>query len=834
VNLNTGTVKLTDLASCGAAPRSTRPRGSSSCSPGFVPGGGREPARRARAGDDAAVYRLDDERGADLHARLLPPVVDDPSDYGAIAGDERAQRRLRDGRDTPLLHCRSRRSRGASDADARRDLRGRRTAGTCCGGLLAGGHTIRDASRSTGSPSSGRAPDASGRRTAPGPGDALFLTKPLGTGLIMSGYKRGRRRHAAARARVPLDAHAEQGRRGRAARLEPNAVTDVTGFGLFGHAHEVAERSGVRIRLESERFPRSTARSTSRAGRAHERRSAQPRLRRPHVELDGVPETLVALGYDPQTAGGLLVSSRRARRRARGGVRAREALHPPVGRVEEGAGVVVGEPVRPGMIHGRFQPFHNGHLEYLRAPPAAATRSSSGSRTPTRRGSSPRTPTRCAPARVEPVQLRRAAADGEGGRARRGHRARALHVIPFPVNEPELWAAYVPTDVVQFIRLFSDWGGTKLGRLRDAGYEVVVLDEGAEKELSGAEVRAALRTAATGRRWFLRRRRVLKRLERPCKSRVRRRTFRAARVLNVQYAANLRGFRMRTFVLAASPARTRRHRRLAAGVDGTKACTITATASRRRTSRSSAADAIKWTNKRHQEPPGRRNNGASLGDDRAGTELHAHVQHGGHVQLPRRPASGLTGKIVVTGRRRPSRSAPRADPRLRPVDAHLGAVSKQGRRDGDRLRAAVRPAVAGCIAPLLTARNGRLGRRVKPTLLTTTRRTGRRTSASRSASSSPRSRSRVTSAGAREGQGRTARSRARRSTCSSSPLPRVGEGQAVILGRARRSASARLPRGRYAFGLHVAQPGRRRLPRRLQPHVVVQAPGSSLRTRGAG
>src|SRR5947207_14614124 len=71
-----------------------------------------------------------------------------------------------------------------------------------------------------------------------------------------------------------------------------------------------------------------------------------------------------------------------------------------------------------------------------------------------------------------------------------------LHVIPFPVNEPELWRAYVPDDVVQFIRLFSDWGGTKLERLRDAGYEVVVLDAGAAKEISGADVRAALREGA--------------------------------------------------------------------------------------------------------------------------------------------------------------------------------------------------------------------------------------------------------------------------------------------------------------------------------------------------
>jgi nicotinamide mononucleotide adenylyltransferase len=69
-------------------------------------------------------------------------------------------------------------------------------------------------------------------------------------------------------------------------------------------------------------------------------------------------------------------------------------------------------------------------------------------------------------------------------------------VIPFPVNEPELWRAYVPDGVTQYIRLFSEWGGTKLERFRAAGYEVVVLDEGAEKELSGADVRAAMRDGA--------------------------------------------------------------------------------------------------------------------------------------------------------------------------------------------------------------------------------------------------------------------------------------------------------------------------------------------------
>jgi nicotinamide-nucleotide adenylyltransferase len=69
----------------------------------------------------------------------------------------------------------------------------------------------------------------------------------------------------------------------------------------------------------------------------------------------------------------------------------------------------------------------------------------------------------------------------------------SVHVIPFPVNEPELWPAYVPDGVTQYLRLFSEWGGTKLDRLREAGYEVVILDEGAEKAISGADVREALR-----------------------------------------------------------------------------------------------------------------------------------------------------------------------------------------------------------------------------------------------------------------------------------------------------------------------------------------------------
>jgi cytidyltransferase-like protein len=150
--------------------------------------------------------------------------------------------------------------------------------------------------------------------------------------------------------------------------------------------------------------------------------------------------------------------------------------------------------VRRGMIHGRFQPFHNGHLEYLRG---AAQRSDDvfvgiTNPDPTRVRPEPADPERHLP-ESNPYTYWERALMAKAAAGDLGLDLARLHVIPFPVNEPELWQAYVPEGVTQYLRLFSEWGGTKLERMREAGYEVVVLDEGAEKAVSGADVRAALR-----------------------------------------------------------------------------------------------------------------------------------------------------------------------------------------------------------------------------------------------------------------------------------------------------------------------------------------------------
>ena len=185
-------------------------------------------------------------------------------------------------------------------------------------------------------------PDGIWPKSGARPGDALFLTKPLGTGLVLAGHGKGM---------ADAAEHAEAVRwmttlNGAAADVlrpfRPNAVTDVTGFGLFGHAHEMAERSGVRIRIDAGAMPAlDGALEVARAG---VRTGGDPRNREfAPVEADGVPEELLALGYDAQTAGGLLISLPADKALSlEAEFRARELFLRRIGSVEDGAGVVVG------------------------------------------------------------------------------------------------------------------------------------------------------------------------------------------------------------------------------------------------------------------------------------------------------------------------------------------------------------------------------------------------------------------------------------------------------------------------------------------------------------
>src|SRR3989440_7873568 len=344
MDTDAATVKLTDLASCGGCAAKYSAARLEELLRGFVPTEAENLLVGSAPADDAAVYRLDDERALIFTLDFFPPVVDDPADYGAIAATNALNDVFAMG-GAPLLAL----SIAAFPEELPTQILARIFAAAdeqvrAAGALLAGGHTIRDAEPKYGLAVVGIVhPDAIWPKNGARPGDALFLTKPLGTGLIMSGHKKelsgSQQLERAVRWMRTLNNEAAELLRDRA----PNAVTDVTGFGLFGHAHEVAERSGVRLRLESARFPAiDGALDLARQG---VRTSGDPRNRDfagRHLELHRVPETLVALGYDPQTAGGLLVSLAAARAPAlEAEFESRKLFIRRIGRVEEGEGVVV-------------------------------------------------------------------------------------------------------------------------------------------------------------------------------------------------------------------------------------------------------------------------------------------------------------------------------------------------------------------------------------------------------------------------------------------------------------------------------------------------------------
>ena len=303
---------------------------------GFVPAEAENLLVGLDPADDAAVYKLDDERALVFTVDFFPPLVDDPSVFGRIAATNALNDVFAMG-GIPLIAL----SIAAFPEELPNDVPARVFAAAdetvrAAGAVLAGGHTIRDVEPKYGLAVVGTVhPDGIWPKSGAQPGDALFLTKPLGTGLVLAA------KIDAAEAiewMTTLNAAAADALR----PFEPNAVTDVTGFGLFGHAHEMASRSGVRITLDAGALPAmagalEAAEAGVRTGGDRRNREYAP------VEADGVAEAVLALGYDAQTAGGLLISLPADKALSlESAFRARDLFLRRVGSVGEGAGVSVG------------------------------------------------------------------------------------------------------------------------------------------------------------------------------------------------------------------------------------------------------------------------------------------------------------------------------------------------------------------------------------------------------------------------------------------------------------------------------------------------------------
>lgn len=293
--------------------------------------------------DDAAVYRLDAERALVFTVDFFPPVVDDPYDFGAIAATNALNDVFAMG-GAPLLAL----SVTAFPEELPTEvlggvLAGASDAAAAAGALLAGGHTIRDAEPKYGLAVVGTVhPDGIWTKSGARAGDAVLLSKPLGTGLVLQAQREGGAPEGSLQAAVGAMKTLNRAATEALRPYAPSAVTDVTGFGLAGHAHETAARSGVRIVLEAAALPAlpgalELAAAGVRTG--GDRRNRE--FAGPHV-TSSADEVAEALAYDPQTAGGLLISLPSERAVTLQGAFAAAGLDLwQIGHVETGAGVVL-------------------------------------------------------------------------------------------------------------------------------------------------------------------------------------------------------------------------------------------------------------------------------------------------------------------------------------------------------------------------------------------------------------------------------------------------------------------------------------------------------------
>lgn len=261
--------------------------------------------------DDAAVHLVAPGVAVIGTLDFFPPIVDDPFTYGEIAAANAVSDVFAMGGRVLFALSVAAVPESMETGVFRAILDGAASKVREAGGILAGGHTIRDPEPKYGLAVIGVAsPDALLRKGGAVPGDLLILTKRLGTGLLVSGHKQGKAsdddlaravdqmRALNRRAAEILVAHGVR------------AATDVTGFGLLGHGLEMAKASGTTFAFDASKLPAlDGAVELARAGvetggAAHNRRFVLPSL----TVADGVPPELVTLAHDPQTSGGLLAA----------------------------------------------------------------------------------------------------------------------------------------------------------------------------------------------------------------------------------------------------------------------------------------------------------------------------------------------------------------------------------------------------------------------------------------------------------------------------------------------------------------------------------------------
>jgi len=255
--------------------------------------------------DDAAVLEIAPELALVSTVDFFPPLVDDPADFGAIAASNACSDIFAMGGEVRLaVNIAAFPEDFPTDAIASL-LEAASETVAAVGGVVAGGHTIRNAEPIFGLAVQGIVhPRYVFRKVGAQPGDVVILSKPLGTGLITS---RGSHAEIQGAIRGMRQTNRQAMAELRALGESVHAVTDVTGFGLAGHSWEIAERSGVVVQVRADALP--LYEGARRLAREGHRTGADSKNRDYVKRLDSVVEDwLLALTLDPQTSGGLLAT----------------------------------------------------------------------------------------------------------------------------------------------------------------------------------------------------------------------------------------------------------------------------------------------------------------------------------------------------------------------------------------------------------------------------------------------------------------------------------------------------------------------------------------------
>ncbi len=263
--------------------------------------------------DDAAVYRLNDSQAVISTVDFFPPVVDEPYDFGAIAAANALSDVYAMGGEPLFALNLAAWPDDLSETILSEVLRGGAEKVREAGAAIAGGHTVTDKEPKYGLAVTGLV-DPAHIFTKGGaqPGDILVLTKPLGTGTITTAQKQQRAALSDVQACVASMARLNRKAAATARELAPavHAVTDITGFGLTGHAHEMAHLSGCALEIDYSALPwlpgaQGYAREWIFPGGSE--RNAQFYSKWVQVEK-ALNDWESRLLFDPQTSGGLLIA----------------------------------------------------------------------------------------------------------------------------------------------------------------------------------------------------------------------------------------------------------------------------------------------------------------------------------------------------------------------------------------------------------------------------------------------------------------------------------------------------------------------------------------------